>query len=65
MLGFEDERIRQEFISAAEFPKFAKVVREMVEQVKKIGPNPLEGGVLYEDQKLESELIEEVAPASP
>jgi len=41
MLGFEKERIRQEFISAAEFPKFAKVVREMVDQVKKLGPNPL------------------------
>ena len=44
MLGFEKERIRQEFISAAEFPKFAKVVREMVEQVKKLGPNPLAMG---------------------
>jgi F420-non-reducing hydrogenase iron-sulfur subunit len=63
MLGFEDERIRQEFISAAEFPKFAKVVREMVEQVKKLGPSPLDGGVLYKDQNLESEIIEEVAPA--
>jgi len=41
MLGFEKERLRQEFISAAEFPKFAKVVREMVEQVQKLGPNPL------------------------
>jgi F420-non-reducing hydrogenase iron-sulfur subunit len=51
MLGIEKERIRQEFISAAEFPKFAKVVREMVEQVKKIGPSPLEGGALYKDNK--------------
>jgi len=41
MLGLEKGRIRQEFISAAEFPKFAKVVREMVEQVRKLGPNPL------------------------
>jgi F420-non-reducing hydrogenase iron-sulfur subunit len=62
MLGIEDERIRQEFISAAEFPKFAKVIREMVEQVKNIGPSPLEGGALYRSQNLESELIEEVAP---
>ncbi|UCF63479.1 MAG: hydrogenase iron-sulfur subunit [bacterium] len=43
MLGFEKERIRQEFISAAEFPKFVKVVREMVEQVQKLGPTPLKG----------------------
>jgi len=41
MLGFEKERIRQEFISAAEFPKFAAVIREMVEQISKLGPNPL------------------------
>ena len=41
LLGFEKERTRQEFISAAEFPKFARVVREMVEQVRKLGPNPL------------------------
>ena len=65
MLGFEKERIRQEFISAAEFPKFAKVVREMVEQVKELGPSPLERGALYKDTKLESELIEEVALVSP
>ena len=65
MLGLEKERIRQEFISAAEFPKFAKVVREMVEQIKKLGPSPLERGALYKDQKLESDLIEEVAPAAP
>ena len=41
MLGFEKERIRQEFISAAEFPKFAGVVREMVEQIRRLGPNPI------------------------
>ena len=41
MLGFEKERVRQEFISAAEFPKFARVVREMVDQVRCVGPNPV------------------------
>jgi len=41
LLGFEKGRIRQEFISAAEFPKFARVVNEMVEQVRKLGANPL------------------------
>jgi F420-non-reducing hydrogenase iron-sulfur subunit len=41
LLGFEKGRIRQEFISAAEFPKFAQVVREMVKQVKELGPNPI------------------------
>ena len=41
LLGLEDGRIRQEFISAAEFPKFAKVINEMVKQVRKLGPSPL------------------------
>ena len=41
LLGLEDGRIRQEFISAAEFPKFAQVVNEMVEQVRQLGPSPL------------------------
>lgn len=56
LLGFEKERIRQEFISAAEFPKFVKVVREMVEQVQKLGPSPLK------KTKLEK-LTAEVRPA--
>ncbi len=60
LLGFEEGRIRQEFISAAEFPKFARVVKEMVSQVKKIGPSPLAGGGLYKNEKLESELISEI-----
>jgi F420-non-reducing hydrogenase iron-sulfur subunit len=41
LLGFEKGRIRQEFISAAEFPKFAQVVREMVQQIKELGPTPI------------------------
>lgn len=41
LLGIEKERIRQEFISAAEFTKFVRVVTEMVEQVQKLRPNPL------------------------
>ena len=61
LLGFEEGRIRQEFISAAEFPKFARVVKEMVSQVKKIGPSPLAGGGLYKNEKFESELIEEIS----
>jgi F420-non-reducing hydrogenase iron-sulfur subunit len=65
MLGFEKERIRQEFISAAEFPKFARVVREMVEQVRHLGPSPLYRGILNKDKNVKSELIEEVTPVSP
>ncbi len=46
LLGIEKGRIRQEFISAAEFPKFVQVVHEMVEQVRKLGPNPLAKSLL-------------------
>jgi len=43
-IGIEPERLRLEWISASEGDKFARVVREMVEEVKKLGPNPLKGG---------------------
>jgi len=39
--GIEPERLRLEWISASEGDKFAAVVRSMVEDLKKLGPNPL------------------------
>ncbi len=39
--GIESERVRLEWVSASEGDKFAAVVRDMVEQIKKLGPNPL------------------------
>ena len=39
--GIEPERLRLEWISASEGDKFAAVVRDMVNEVKKLGPNPL------------------------
>jgi len=39
--GIEPERIRLEWVSASEGDRFAAIVREMVEQIKKLGPNPL------------------------
>ncbi len=39
-MGIETERLRLEWVSSGEGEKFARVVREMTEQVKKIGPNP-------------------------
>jgi F420-non-reducing hydrogenase iron-sulfur subunit len=39
--GIEPERLRLEWISASEGDKFASVVKSMVEDIKKIGPNPL------------------------
>ncbi len=40
-LGLEPERLRLEWISAAEGEKFARVIREMVDDLKKLGPCPL------------------------
>jgi len=39
--GIEAERLRLEWISASEGDKFAVVVRSMVEDLKKLGPSPV------------------------
>jgi F420-non-reducing hydrogenase iron-sulfur subunit len=41
ILGLEPERVRYEQISAAEAPKFARVMREFVDEIKKVGPTRL------------------------
>jgi coenzyme F420-reducing hydrogenase delta subunit len=38
--GLEPERFRLEWVSASEGPRFAQVVTEMVEQVRKLSPSP-------------------------
>ncbi len=53
MLGIEKKRMRQEFISAAEFPKFVKVVRDMVNQVQKLGPSPLKTTHIHGQEPVE------------
>jgi Fe-S oxidoreductase len=40
-LGLEPERLRLEWISAAEGPRFASLMTEMVEDVRKAGPSPV------------------------
>jgi F420-non-reducing hydrogenase iron-sulfur subunit len=42
--GIEPERVRLEWVSASEGDKFAAVVKDMVEEIKKLGPNPLKNG---------------------
>jgi len=42
-LGLDDRRVRLEWISAGEGEKFATVVKEFVEEIRALGPNPLEG----------------------
>jgi len=43
-LGFEDERLRLEWISASEPEKFRRAVEEMTEHVRKLGPVKENGG---------------------
>jgi len=40
-LGIEPERLRLEWVSASEGDRFASIMRDMVEQLKKLGPTPL------------------------
>ena len=39
--GLEPERLRLEFVSASEGDKFATIIKDMVNEIKKLGPNPL------------------------
>jgi F420-non-reducing hydrogenase iron-sulfur subunit len=39
--GIEPERLRLEWISASEGEKFAATIRDMVQQIKQLGPSPL------------------------
>lgn len=41
VIGIEPERLRLEWISAAEGAIFAGVVREFTEKIRSLGPNPL------------------------
>jgi len=40
-IGIEQGRLRLEWVSASEGGKFAQIVKEFVEQVRKLGPSPL------------------------
>ena len=43
-LGIEDERVRLEWVSASEGDRFATVVKDMTEQIRKLGPFKSNGG---------------------
>lgn len=40
-IGIEPNRVRLEWISASEGTKFAQVVRDFTEEIKRLGPNEL------------------------
>jgi len=42
--GVEPERLKLEWVSASEGDRFATVIREMVEEIQKLGPSPLKNG---------------------
>ena len=39
--GIEPERLRLEWVSASEGDKFARIVQDMTDEIRKLGPNPL------------------------
>lgn len=41
ILGIETRRVRLEWISASEGPKFAETIKKFVEDLKKLGPSPI------------------------
>jgi len=43
-MGVESDRVRFEYVSASEGQKFAHVVTDFVDQLKKMGPSPLKEG---------------------
>jgi F420-non-reducing hydrogenase iron-sulfur subunit len=40
-LGFEPDRLRLEWVSASEGERFATIIKDMTEKIRKLGPNPL------------------------
>jgi F420-non-reducing hydrogenase iron-sulfur subunit len=47
-MGVEPERVRFEYVSASEGNKFAQVVTDFVNELKKLGPSPLKEMTIYE-----------------
>ena len=45
-LGIEEQRVRFEYVSASEGQIYADVISDFVDQLKKIGPNPLNKQVI-------------------
>lgn len=39
-LGLESERFRLSWVSASDGPRYAEVVKEFTEKIRKLGPNP-------------------------
>ena len=42
--GIKSECLRLEWVSASEGDRFATIIKDMVKEIKKLGPNPLRAG---------------------
>lgn len=47
ILGLEPERVRLEWISAAEGPRFAQVINEFTDQIRRLGPSPIAPAAIH------------------
>jgi F420-non-reducing hydrogenase iron-sulfur subunit len=43
-LGIEEDRLRLDWVSASEADRFARVVNDMTEQIRRLGPFSRTGG---------------------
>jgi F420-non-reducing hydrogenase iron-sulfur subunit len=43
-LGIEEERVRLAWVSASEGDRFASIVKDMTEQIRRLGPFSRNGG---------------------
>ncbi len=43
-MGIENDRIRLDWVAASEGDKFAEIIKDMTEKIKKLGPFPRNGG---------------------
>ncbi len=57
--GLEPERLEMFNLSSAEGPTFARIVTEMTERIKALGPNPLRREVI----SCQSSVVSSVAPS--
>jgi F420-non-reducing hydrogenase iron-sulfur subunit len=47
--GIEPERLNLKWVSSAEGPRFAAVVTEFVDKIRKLGPSPLRKSAVAND----------------
>ncbi len=57
LTGLEPDRLRLDWVSAAEGQRFAQIVTDFTEQIRKLGPSPLSG------EKLDQRILENLQAA--